>query len=83
MAIPGGIWVAIGELVPVHVELGDIGRPFLVGRRRAEVALQDVWHVHIAHAWDIAGTLLRSNQRTQSHFLHQPLHAFVVDGFCH
>jgi len=68
------------ELVAVHIELGDVGRPLLVGRGRAEVALQNVGHVLVAHAWDMPGALLRPDQRTQPHHLHQTLYALVIDG---
>lgn len=71
------------ELVATHIELGDIGRPLLVRRVRAEVALQNVGHVLIAHARDLQRALLRPNQRAQPHLLHQTLHALVVNRFCH
>ena len=47
------------KLLPLHVELGDIGHPLLVGRLREEVALQDIGHVRIAHTGDMPGALLR------------------------
>ena len=40
------------ELVPVHVELCDICHLLLAGSTRQKVALQDIGHVHIAHAWN-------------------------------
>ena len=69
------------ELVPVHVEIGEIGRPLLIWSLREEVALQDIGHVHIACAREMPGALLRPNQRAYSHLLRQALHALVVDQF--
>ena len=71
------------ELVVIHLELGDVGHPLLIWRGRAEVALQNVGHVRIAHARYMPGALLRPNQCAQSHLLHQALHALVVDRFGH
>ena len=71
------------ELVAIHIELGDIGRPLLVWRGRAEVTLQNVGHVRIADAQDMPRAPLRPNQRAQPHLLHQTLHALVVDRFRH
>lgn len=56
------------ELVAAYIELGDIGRPLLVRRGCAEVALQNVGYVHIARARDTPRTLPRPDQRTQPHF---------------
>jgi len=58
------------ELMAAHIELGDIGRPLLVRGGRAEVALQNVGHVLIAHARNMPRALLRPNQRAQPHLLH-------------
>ena len=69
--------------VPVHVEPRDVGRLFPVGHRRAEVALQDIGHVHIADARKSSRALPCPDQRAQPNLLHQPLHALVFDGFCH
>ena len=71
------------ELVPVHVEFGDICHPLVVWRGCAEVAFQDVRYVCIAYAWDMLGAFLRPDQGTQSHLLHQTLHALVVHGLRH
>lgn len=71
------------ELVPIHIELSDVGRPLLVWRCHAEVALQNIGYVRIAYARDMPGALLRPDQRTQPHLLHQTLHALVIDPFRH
>lgn len=71
------------KLVAVHIELCDIGHPLLVWRCRVEVALQNIGHVCIDNAGNMPGALPCSDQCAQPHLLHQPLHAFVVDGFRH
>ena len=52
------------ELLAAYIELGDIGRPFLVWRGRAEVPLQNVGYRRIARAGNMPRALLRRDQRT-------------------
>jgi len=52
------------ELLSAYIELGDIGRPFLVRRGRAEVTLLNVGNVRVVRARDMPGALHRPDQRT-------------------
>ena len=68
------------ELLPLHIEFGDIGHPLLGGSRRVEVALQDIGYVHVVKTVATPVAPLYANQRAQSHLLHKPQNALVVDG---
>ena len=67
----------------MHIELGDVCRPFLVWRGCTKVAFQYVRHLLIAHAGDMPRALLRPDHRAQPYLLHQPLYALVVDRLRH
>ena len=57
--------------------------PLLVESLREEIALQNIGHVHTAHAGDTPEATLHPNQRAHCHLLHQTLRTLVIGRFRH